>query len=152
MSGRDIGAGVLAILKKLKVTDFTPLPEVIGKIQQWERKQVTKLAVHGLADQQDRVRDQANVLYAFAEDCGTTREMFQKLDNLFSEVDGETKGQVMCSSVHKSKGLESSRVFVLSETFYRRGYTLEEANTVYVAVTRAIRHLTFVNPTDMVKP
>jgi hypothetical protein len=144
MSGRDIGAGVLAILKKLKVTDFTPLPEVIGKIQQWERKQVTKLAVHGLADQQDRVRDQANVLYAFAEDCSTTREMFQKLDNLFSEVDGDTRGQVMCSSVHKAKGLESDRCFVLMDTFYRRGIGLEETNCEYVAVTRAKRHLTLV--------
>lgn len=145
MAGRDVGAGVVAILKKLKVTDRMELFEVQRLVEGWERKQVTKLASMGVPEEADRVRDQADVLYAFIMDAGSTKEMFNKLDTLFTNVDGEpVGGQVLCSSVHKAKGLEAERVFVLMDTLYRRGRTPEEINIEYVAVTRAKSHLTLV--------
>jgi superfamily I DNA/RNA helicase len=146
MAGRDVGAGVVAILKKLKVTDWTPLSQVQSLVEGWERKQVTKLAALGVPEEIDRIRDQADVLYAFIMDADTTKEMFNKLDTLFTNVDGEpVTNSVLCSSVHKAKGLECRHVFVLKETFYRRGRTEEEDNCMYVAVTRAKEHLTLVS-------
>jgi DNA helicase-2/ATP-dependent DNA helicase PcrA len=145
MAGRDIGSGVVAILKKLKVTDYTPLSSVQSTVEAWERKTIAKLAAYGQTEDMDRIRDQADVLYAFIMDADTTQEMFNKLDTLFTNVDGEpVADSVLCSSVHKAKGLESDRVFVLQDTFYRRGKTLEEDNCMYVAVTRAKNHLTLV--------
>jgi superfamily I DNA/RNA helicase len=145
MAGRDIGSGVVAILKKLKVTDYTPLSSVQSTVEAWERKTISKLAAYGQTDDMDRIRDQADVLYAFIMDAESTKEMFTKLDTLFTNVDGEpVADSVLCSSVHKAKGLESDRVFVLQDTFYRRGKTLEEDNCMYVAVTRAKNHLTLV--------
>lgn len=145
MAGRDVGAGVVAILKKLKVTDRTPLSQVQSLVETWERKQVTKLAAMGAPEDIDRIRDQADVLYAFIMDADTTKEMFNKLDTLFTNVDGEPfASHVLCSSVHKAKGLEASRVFVLRDTFYRRGPSSEEDNCLYVAITRAKSHLTLV--------
>jgi superfamily I DNA/RNA helicase len=149
MAGRDVGAGVVAILTKLKVrSDSTTLSQVQTLVEGWERKTVTKLAALGLTDDISRIRDQAEVLYAFIMDAASTKEMFHKLDTLFTNVDGAPPAEsVLCSTVHRAKGLESSRVFVLVDTFYRRGKTLEEDNCMYVAVTRAKAHLTLVKET-----
>jgi superfamily I DNA/RNA helicase len=146
MAGRDIGAGVVAILQKLKVkSDYTPLPQVKLLVEGWERSKVSKLAAMGLAEDIDRIRDQADVLYAFIADAGTTKEMFNKLDTLFTNVDGEPiAGSVLCSSIHKAKGCETDRVFLLMDTLYRRGNTPEESNLEYVGCTRAKSHLTLV--------
>jgi len=57
---------------------------------------------------------------------------------------------VVCSSVHKSKGLEADRVFVIENTFMDNipnlpaHRLLEEQNLRYVAITRAKNHLTWV--------
>jgi superfamily I DNA/RNA helicase len=71
-----------------------------------------------------------------ARAAGTTLvdEIDDKLDALCAE---DPSGVVVCSSVHKAKGLESNRVFVLTATL-RKG-SREEENIEYVAVTRA-RH------------
>ena len=52
----------------------------------------------------------------------------------------------MTSAIHRTlpRSLQSERVFVLADTFYRRGRTPEEDNCMYVAVTRAKTHLTLV--------
>ncbi len=60
---------------------------------------------------------------------------------------------VVCSSVHKAKGLEASRVFILKRTLYpklKEGAkpspmrAREEQNIHYVAITRAMRELVYV--------
>ena len=60
---------------------------------------------------------------------------------------------VTCSSVHRAKGLEAERVSILRPTLYPRlpkgvEYTAkrarEEANIHYVAVTRTLDTLTWV--------
>lgn len=43
---------------------------------------------------------------------------------------------MVCSSVHKAKGLEWNKVVLVADTF-KKGTEGEEANIYYVAVTRA---------------
>jgi superfamily I DNA/RNA helicase len=50
---------------------------------------------------------------------------------------------ITCSSVHKAKGLEADKVFVLEDTL--RYHSIEEENIVYVAITRAKKSLVFVS-------
>ena len=47
------------------------------------------------------------------------------------------KPAVVCSSVHKAKGLEWNRVCLVESSFKNREAEGEEANIYYVAVTRA---------------
>lgn len=143
MAGRDLGKGITAILKRLRVVDATPVSEVLARLEEWERKTTTRYASYGQVDLADRARDQAGMIRAFAEDAETTGDLLRQMEYLFS--DEQEAGTIICSSIHKAKGLEASRVFVLMDTLYRRGVTLEEDNLSYVATTRAKSHLTLVS-------
>lgn len=142
MAGRDLGKGITAVLKRLRVVNSTPVVDTLQRLDDWERKTTTRYASYGQVDLADRARDQAGMIRAFAEEAETTGDLLRKMEYLFS--DEQEAGTIICSSVHKAKGLEAVHVFVLSDTFYRRGRTLEEDNLSYVAWTRAKSHLTIV--------
>lgn len=74
------------------------------------------------------------------------KELEARVMNMFTDTPGGEKDFIVCSSVHKSKGLERDRVFVLVETLYPGGRSsIEEQNIEYVAVTRAKQTLVWVN-------
>jgi len=139
MKGRDIGAGIIRIVKGLKVLDDTPMDVLLTKLQAWESKMVTRFAAYGQPELADRARDQAAMIFAFAEESNTCGHLKARIEQMFS--DGEDATYVWCSSVHKAKGLESDRVFVMRESFCRYGESPEEQNILYVAVTRAKSYL-----------
>ena len=143
MAGRDIGAGIQAILRKLKLLDSTPVVELLKRLQEWETKNVTRYASYGQLELVERTRDQAGMIFALAETSETISDLQNRIEWLFSD-DVQDHEQILCSSVHKAKGLEAERVYVLQESFYRRGVTPEEQNIEYVAITRAKNRLTFV--------
>jgi hypothetical protein len=143
MAGRDIGAGIKAVIYKV-AKDWTSVDEMLAALQRWESKMVTRYANSGQLDLVDKVHDQCDTVRALAEDSDERNVggLVQKLQWLFEdEHDANT---IVCSSVHKAKGLEAERVFVLMESLYRRGVNQEEQNIHYVAITRAKSHLTQV--------
>jgi superfamily I DNA/RNA helicase len=144
MKGRDIGGDIQDVLKKLGVGGKVPvsLPELSKRLDQWESSQVTRFASYGRLDMVDKTRDQADMLRMLLEGAESTDDLMNRIDWLFTDVaEADT---ILCSSVHKAKGLETDRVYVLQESFYRRGRTIEEDNCLYVARSRAKSHLTFV--------
>ena len=142
MAGRDIGTGIQAVLKKLNINDSTSITAVLTRLEEWESKMVTRYLSHGQPDLVDRCRDQASMIRALAKEAEDVPDLVNRIDWLF--VDDPEAGQIMCSSVHKAKGLEAERVYILQESLYRRGVTQEEQNIDYVATTRAKRHMTLV--------
>ena len=150
MRGRDLGDGILKVLKRLRCFDSTPIEAVIEKVLLWERQTVTKLAASGQHQQIERVRDQAGILYALAEDAETTSELLRKAQYLFADVDGTDV--ILGSSVHKAKGLEANRVYVLRDSLCRFGDTEEELNICYVAYTRAKTQLVLVTSVPGLAP
>jgi superfamily I DNA/RNA helicase len=91
-------------------------------------------------DERLEAADRIDALDALCDGLTTTAELLARLESLFS--DDQTTRRLMFSSVHRAKGLESDRVFVLIDTF--RGGSVEEENLWYVAVTRSKRHLFLV--------
>lgn len=146
VKGKDIGVGLINVIKKVK---GKTVPDFLERLTRWEEKQAERLKRTGKKSAEtkiEHVRDQAETLRQLAMDMASLHELEARVSNLFSDTPGGEKDFIVCSSVHKSKGLERNRVFVLSETLYPGGRSsIEEQNIEYVAVTRAKQTLVRVS-------
>jgi superfamily I DNA/RNA helicase len=86
------------------------------------------------------VTDKAEALLALCEGATGVPEVQARIETIFSDV--QAGKCVVLSSVHRAKGLEWDRVFLLADTFTRKGD--EEDNVRYVAITRAKSELVWV--------
>lgn len=138
VKGKDIGKGLLSIVRKIKAKT---IPDLISKLEKWEDKQVDRLSKVKKKSAETKiqnVRDQAETLRVLAQEAKSIKDLETRIDTLFQETTGGEKDFIVCSSVHKSKGLERNRVFLLKDTLYPGGrMNLEEQNIEYVACTRS---------------
>jgi superfamily I DNA/RNA helicase len=136
IEGRDIGKTLAGIASKLNARS---VPNFISRVEGWAAKQTNRF--QGTKNGEAKcalIQDQAATLIAIAEDATSVQEVLSRLNNLFVNSDEKgVKPAVVLSSVHKAKGLEWNRVFLISHTFKTNEKEGEEANIYYVAVTRA---------------
>lgn len=143
IKGRDIGKGIIALLRKLKVRTLIEMPEKLAAWVEGEIERATdKLSEEAAAARIEFVTDQAGVLNALAEGLDSVSALEARVTELFA--DDAEKRAVMCSTVHRAKGLEADHVFLLEGTF-RKSQTGEEANIRYVGITRAKSQLNWVS-------
>jgi superfamily I DNA/RNA helicase len=141
IEGRDIGKQLIATIKSLKAVS---VPDLLEKLSIWERKQIARLQSAKNAEKKiEVVEDTVQTLQAICQDCETIQDCETKLNGLFQDTDDKSVPAVTLSSVHKAKGLEWDRVFLLSDTF-RQAKGGEEENIYYVALTRSKRELYLV--------
>ena len=147
IEGRDIGRQLVGMVRKLKARS---VPDFLKRLSRWEDKQLGRLK--SMKDSEAKVaviRDQRETLEAVAEGCASVAEIESRINSLFQDSDDNQKPAVVLSSVHKAKGLEWDRVFLLSWTFGKRkpktaAEAQEEANIKYVAITRTKHALVHV--------
>ena len=143
VAGRDIGESLRKLLKRSKAKT---IPDLHRFLQVWLTKE-HKRFIPEYPNKYERSQDRAACLDAVSRFCQTPREVDEWLQRMFS--DAEPTDLIVCSTVHKAKGLERDRVWMLSATF---GYpnvkpwqdAWSEENIWYVAVTRAHKELYFV--------
>jgi superfamily I DNA/RNA helicase len=171
IQGRDIGAGLKALVTKLATGRAeNSLPEWLDRLQAWETEEAKKAEDRDMMRRVDAVHDQAETLRVLADGVKAVREITGRIEQLFN-IDPSLPGFIVCSSVHRAKGLEANVVYVLKDTLnlpvpcdcgHRHGgkdqcprcackkYTVnevaaqEERNLTYVAVTRAKQQLWWV--------
>lgn len=158
--GRDIGKGLIKLIKKLqgKGANAVSNPiELITKAEAWRMKEVTILQ-NKKSDtdmQQVLVNDQADCICQIAAECESIPAMIEFIDGLFD--DSDVKKCIRLSSIHKAKGLEASRVFFFNPGIVPHPMAkteeaiLQEHNLKFVAITRAINELVYVIPKDSKK-
>lgn len=143
--GRDIGAGVKSLLKKLRAKD---LPELLTLAEEYKTQQTAKLLAAGKDAQVEGLEDRVDTLKAFAVEARDLTSMESAIDDLFAE---DVTSMVTLSSVHKAKGAEAPRVIVLDPKRMpakgaRQDWEIQqERNIVYVAYTRAKETLVFTS-------
>lgn len=154
MMGRDIGEGLIAVIKKMHATTLEELDEAI---RSWSDREISKALAKRLESKAQRITDQCNTIVAMCEgmpeDERTVAQLTTRIRELFSD---ESRSQrTTLATVHKSKGMEAHRVFILDPHLMPSKYAklpwqqIQEQNLRYVAITRALDTLHFVNLQDI---
>lgn len=148
--GTDIGSMLESFIKKFKATDVQSL---LVKLQKYEDEQTEKLSRDkALSKQLALLKDRCECIRILSQRCQKVSEMITKIHSLFVDEDDESQrtNAIVLSTVHKAKGLEAKRVFVIDtdkmpHPMATRDYQIEEEKRIiYVAVTRAKEQLSFV--------
>jgi superfamily I DNA/RNA helicase len=144
--GRDIGEGLASLVKKLKARSINELTQ---KLETWKNREIEKLLKKDPEASLDPIEDRFTCLSCFIECSGAVDVdgLLRAINSMFGESSG---GVVTLSTIHKAKGLEAERVFILDvwrlPSFYAKlPHQLEqEYNLLYVAITRAQKELYYV--------
>ncbi|MCW4051196.1 MAG: ATP-binding domain-containing protein, partial [Candidatus Bathyarchaeota archaeon] len=142
--GREIGKGLINVIKKAGGKRTKTIEELRPKLDRWEQKQIAK------ADRDETkiaaIQDRVECINILAAGLETIAELVSAIESLFSDAQGGTK----LATVHKAKGLEAPRVFILNpdlmpSKWARQEWQQEqERNLQYVAVTRALETLVYL--------
>lgn len=141
VEGRDVAGGLKALI--LRQRGIKTAEALVNKLERWATRQIEKIVTRDPENDSaiQAIRDDYETIKALAEGCKTIDEVIAKIDVMFVEIEGSSDSSiVICSSVHKAKGLEADRVFVLADTLYSKSPTAdaqEEENIAYVSITRA---------------
>lgn len=141
--GRDIGKGLISLIKKY---DKGNLPLTLSALNQYYHSEYDKLIHAEKKSQAQALQDKVDTIFAVADGCFTVDEVISKILDVFrDDVEG-----VAFSTVHRAKGLEAERVYILKPELLphpmaESDWELEqERNIEYVAYTRTKRELVFV--------
>lgn len=143
VKGKDIGRGLQKLIKKHYDRDVDVF---LANLEGWlagEEQRAARFSWQARNERLTRIYDQAATLSALADASRNTDEVADKVARLFA--DDAASRAVVCSTVHKMKGLESADVWVLQDTWSRPG--TEEDNLRYVAATRSKNQLRLVSTT-----
>ncbi len=152
VEGKDIGKGLANLAQKWKVQDLNKLSD---RLVAFRNREISKLLEKGQETKAEQVEDKVDTLLVLVERCKeqgkhSVRDLVALIYSMFSDTGDKftNKNLVTLSSVHKSKGLEWNRVFLLGrEQFMPSKFAKQqwqkdqERNLIYVAVTRAMTEL-----------
>lgn len=168
MAGNDIGKKMLKILEDVegkggKRRPFRSCEEMWQRLIEWGleekkaiedscRRKFTNMKEERLKAQIDSrfevVKDMLGMINVMIKEYkdpvkvkGNIKKLFEKQE-LDGEQSSDRNNYILCTSVHKAKGLEAETTWVLRD--YLRQSPQEEKNIAYVAVTRAKRNLYLV--------
>ena len=152
VKGKDIGEGLIRLIEKLTPKNINSL---YNKLDDELTKTKDACIKHGIKNVDNCTRvvsfiDKIECIKAFAESAKGIADLKRKIEFAFS--DEQMKNAVCLSTIHKSKGLESDRVFIicpdklpLTWENQQEWEFEQETNLKYVAITRAKKELYFVN-------
>lgn len=152
IQGRDFGDNLVKFIKGLNAESVVDL---VAKVESFTQREVEKQnrrkfpsenAIIALTDRQETI-------ICLTEGAISVQDILNKIDKIFSDASGEG---IKLSSIHKSKGLEARRVFIISPEMLPHPMAKsaeskeQELNLKYVAITRAIYELIWVTSSGSV--
>lgn len=139
VAGRDIGKRLAEVIRKSKASTVSQMNVWVSE---WRDKEVGRLRDLERDEQAGEIVDTAETIFALSEGETGVGSVLNRISTLFR--DDSPQSRVVYSTVHKAKGLERDRVFMMAPTFTVAHGRQEERNLYYVAVTRAKKQLFFV--------
>jgi superfamily I DNA/RNA helicase len=147
VKGRDIGQGLVALLEQLAPSPTTPIADFLEQLMTYKVRQLEKLNKAGRDVEAQMLEDKLDTIEVLALGCDRTNDIKGRIDKVFSDAD--STGVTFCS-IHRSKGLEALRIFVLRPDLLPHPKSTtelalqQEANLKYVAITRSQGELYWV--------
>lgn len=148
--GRDIGAQLASVVKKMHCDDLETLRE---RLRSWHSRELDLAAKEDRSP--ERVSDQYACLVFFISsldsDAFSVRDLLAKIELMFTDDSDHGSKRVTLSTIHKAKGLEYPTVFLLDRNLLPSRYARlpwqqkQEKNLLYVAVTRAKETLYYIS-------
>ncbi len=150
--GRDIGTGLISLIKKMKANS---IDDLLAKLQKWYDREVAKLlAKEHAASTEDLVKgknkwqaieDKVECIDALCDGVETLDELISNIEKIFADFaeDGKPKNAIVLGTVHRTKGLEAYNVTILDPENFphamaKKSWEREqERNLAYVGATRA---------------
>lgn len=140
IQGRDITSGLRALLTRSKTNDVTSF---LRWLAAWERTESERVEARG--GDPEAVSDRAAVLRNLCAGLRDLAQVRQRMERLFgketdADEDAPPRAMLVFTTAHRSKGLETDRVWLLRHRFLearKPEETETEENLWYVAVTRA---------------
>jgi hypothetical protein len=150
VKGRDIGKGLIQLIDTLmKAVEVIPGSDDMVKIREalsiYRYEHESKLILLGDKAQGrlEALHDKCDCLIEFIRNAKSITEMRTQVEKLFSDEPGQASNAVTLGTIHRTKGLESERVFVLAPELIphpmaRRPWEVaQEKNVAWIACTRA---------------
>ena len=140
--GRDLGDQLLGLVKPGQSTQY-----FIEEITAWKIKKIEELTIARKENEIINITDRVDSLCAVARGTKTTDEIRKRIQDIFTD---EVHKGVDFMSIHKSKGLQANRVWILRSDLLphpsatKQWMREEEARLEYVAITRSSDTLFFV--------
>ncbi len=147
IEGKDIGGSFAKLVESMKAKNWT---DFFTRLSAWRQREEHKVQARakkdqdGVADKLDEIADKYQTIMALSDGVKSVPALLKRIAELFADTEEGSLPAIVCSSIHRAKGLEWRRVFVCDWTLYSRSRNAdsrEEANLEYVAVTRAIEVL-----------
>lgn len=146
--GREIGKGLTSLIERMRAKGVDALQ---AKLHEYHRRERDKLVEREQEDRAAALDDKMMCLEIFIQNLDenhrTIPELLRRIEDLFADQgdahEGDAPILTLCS-VHKSKGLEWDRVWILdrfelmpSKNARQEWQQRQEINLIYVALTRA---------------
>lgn len=149
VKGRDIAEGLKNLIIKNNPKNISYLFQKLEKQLDSERRKAIKAGKPAECPSVTGLQDKIDCIRIIAESCNSVNEIITKLDTLFN--DSLAGNVIQLSTIHKSKGLEASNVFIALPDKLPMMYKGQQAweyeqelNLKYVAITRAKSVLTYI--------
>ena len=142
--GRDMTKGLITAVQKVSKNNNMGTAEFWDLFMQDFTYNHQRLMNDNKKNQAMSLEDKKDCISIFVNKATTVGGIIEEIKRIF---DGNDKGDIMLSTVHKAKGLEADNVYLLAtERMPHPCGGQEENNIAYVAITRAKNNLFYCGP------
>jgi DNA helicase-2/ATP-dependent DNA helicase PcrA len=144
IKGREIGTNLISMIEKAGVTNIDNLHSMMNE---YCNKEIQKFVLKHKEMSIQNVEDKRDTIFAIAKEVYSLEDLKAKIASIFAD----TIPDITFSSVHKAKGLEANKVFIINRDLMPHPKArlnwekIQEQNIMYVAFTRAKESIVFVN-------
>jgi DNA helicase-2/ATP-dependent DNA helicase PcrA len=154
--GRDIGQQLMQLVNKVSTDQYQPIERFRDSLNQYRNAQLERLQRAEREAEIIALNDRVDTVLVLVERCSRVGEIQAQVDQIFADertlADGtviKLQGTVFCT-VHKAKGLEAEVIWIIEPKLMPHPAAktdeqkLQEQNLKYVAITRSLDKLFFV--------